>query len=103
MAGKPRVFVSRIIPEAGLSRIRAGCDAEVWPEPLPPSYDVLRQKVAGCDGPVSLLTDRVDWALMDAAPRLTQIAVTYARSALTAPGVYVGTVTALNVAGGTAK
>ncbi len=33
---------------------------------------------------------------VDAAPRSTRIAVTYARSALTAPGVYVGTVTALN-------
>ena len=33
---------------------------------------------------------------VDAAPRATQIAVTYARSALTAPGVYVGTVRALN-------
>jgi len=33
---------------------------------------------------------------VDAAPRATQIAVTYKRSALTAPGVYVGTVTALN-------
>ena len=33
---------------------------------------------------------------VDAAPRATQIAVTYARSALTAPGIYVGTVAALN-------
>ncbi|HEV8383170.1 MAG TPA: S8 family serine peptidase [Gemmatimonadales bacterium] len=33
---------------------------------------------------------------VDAAPRATQIDVTYSRSALTAPGVYVGTVTAFN-------
>lgn len=33
---------------------------------------------------------------VDAAPRATQIPVTYRRSALTTPGVYVGTVTALN-------
>src|SRR5216117_2451602 len=33
---------------------------------------------------------------VDAAPRATQIAVTYNRSALTAPGIYVGTVVALN-------
>ncbi len=33
---------------------------------------------------------------VDAAPRATQIAVTYQRSALTAPGMYVGTVTAVN-------
>ena len=33
---------------------------------------------------------------VDAAPRATQIPVTYQRSTLTAPGVYVGTVTAVN-------
>jgi len=33
---------------------------------------------------------------VDAAPRATQIPVTYHRNSLTAPGVYVGTVTALN-------
>jgi len=33
---------------------------------------------------------------VDAAPRATQIVVTYQRSALTAPGMYVGTVTARN-------
>ncbi len=70
MAGKPRVFVTRIIPEVGLTRLHAECDAEVWPEPLPPSYDVIRQKIANCDGLVSLLTDRIDPALLDAAPRL---------------------------------
>jgi glyoxylate reductase len=31
---------------------------------------VLRQKVAACEGLVSLLTDKIDAALMDAAPRL---------------------------------
>src|SRR5207237_5024051 len=33
---------------------------------------------------------------VDAGPRTTQIAVTYKRGAMTAPGVYVGTVTARN-------
>ena len=42
----------------------------------------------------------VPWLTVDdtvnAAPRATQIAVTYRRSALAAPGVYVGTITARN-------
>jgi glyoxylate reductase len=67
------VFVTRIIPEAGLARIRDETDAEVWPGPLPPPYEVLRQKVADCDGLVSLLTDRIDAALMESAPRLKVI------------------------------
>jgi glyoxylate reductase len=70
MAVKPKVFVSRIIPEMGLKPIREQCDTEVWPDPLPPPYAVLRKKVADCDGLVSLLTDKIDPELMDAAPRL---------------------------------
>jgi glyoxylate reductase len=67
---KPRVFVARRIPAAGLDRITAACDAEVWADPLPPPADVLREKVRDCVGLVSLLTDRVDAALLDAAPDL---------------------------------
>jgi glyoxylate reductase len=67
---KPKVFVTRRIPDAGLKRIREACDAEVWPDQLPPPADVLRAKVADCVGLVSLLTDKVDGALLAAAPKL---------------------------------
>jgi glyoxylate reductase len=67
---RPRVFVARRIPEAGLSLITAACDADVWPDRLPPPPDVLRQKVKDCDGLVSLLTDKIDAPLLEAAPRL---------------------------------
>jgi glyoxylate reductase len=70
MAGKPRVYVTRIIPEVGLNLIRQHTDAEIWPEQLPPPYDLIRQKVADCDGLVSLLTDRIDPTLLDSAPKL---------------------------------
>jgi glyoxylate reductase len=70
MAGKPKVFVARRIPAHGLDQITQQCDAEVWGEPLPPSYDLLKRKVADCDGLVSLLTDRIDPSLLDVAPRL---------------------------------
>jgi glyoxylate reductase len=67
---KPKVFVSRILPDAGLKLIKEACDAEIWPEPLPPPYDVLKRKVAGCAGVASLLTDKIDAGLLDAAPQL---------------------------------
>jgi glyoxylate reductase len=67
---KPKVFVTRLIPAAGLEPVRAYCDADVWTEPLPPSADVLRRKVAECEGLLSLLTERIDGPLLDAAPRL---------------------------------
>ena len=67
---KPKVFVARRIPDEGLTAIAAACDVDVWPDRLPPSAEVLRERVMDCDGLVSLLTDRVDAALLAAAPRL---------------------------------
>src|ERR1700683_1220396 len=69
MAGKPKVFVTRVLPELGLRQIVDGCDADVWGDPVPPT-EVLRARVAACDGLVSLLTDRIDGDLLDLAPRL---------------------------------
>jgi glyoxylate reductase len=73
MAAKPRVFVTRILPQAGLKLIQAVCDAEVWPDQMPPPAAVLRQRIGQCDGLVSLLTDRIDAPLLDQAPRLKVI------------------------------
>lgn len=70
MPSRPRVFVSRRIPEIGLKAIAAVCEVDVWTGPLPPPPEILRERVQDCDGLVSLLTDRVDAALLDAAPRL---------------------------------
>lgn len=67
---RPRVFVTRRIPESGLSRVLAACDTEVWPDRLPPPADVLREKVRDCDGLLSLLTDKIDADLLAAAPKL---------------------------------
>jgi glyoxylate reductase len=64
---KPRVFVTRTLPEAGLALVRDACDAEIWPEEVPPSRDVLLEKVRGVDGLLSLLTDPVDAEVIDAA------------------------------------
>jgi glyoxylate reductase len=68
---RPKVFVSRVIPEDGLVPIRAATEARIWPEDLPPPRAALLEAVAGCDGVVTLLTDRVDDEFLDAAgPRL---------------------------------
>ena len=68
---RPRVFVARLIPEEGLAPVRDACDADIWTDELPPPRDELLRRVAGCDGVLTLLTDRVDDELLDAAgPRL---------------------------------
>jgi len=92
----PKVFVARRIPEVGLAKVQAACEAEVWPDPLPPPRHVLLEKVAGCEGLLSLLTDRVDAELLAAAPKL-RVVSNYAVGfnnidvpACTARGVAVG-------------
>jgi glyoxylate reductase len=96
MPAKPKVFVSRIIPAVGLQRIKEACDADIWPEPLPPPAQVLLHKIASCDGLVALLTDRIDGPLLDLAPRLRVIsnfAVGFNNidiAAATARGIAVG-------------
>jgi glyoxylate reductase len=64
---KPRVFVSRVIPEEGLRRVREACDASVWEDELPPPRDALLGAIKGCDGVLTLLTDRVDDEFLDRA------------------------------------
>jgi lactate dehydrogenase-like 2-hydroxyacid dehydrogenase len=74
MSSKPKVFVSRVIPDRGLDRVLEACDAEVWQEELPPPRHVLLEKVRGLDGLLCLLTDPIDGELMDAAgPQLKVI------------------------------
>lgn len=62
-----RVFITRVIPAVGLDIVRAAAEVEVWPAELPPPREVLLEKVRGVDGLLSLLTDRVDDELLEAA------------------------------------
>ncbi len=62
-----KVFVARIIPDVGLNTLREAADVTVWPGELPPTRTELLANVKGMDGIVSLLTDKVDGEVMDAA------------------------------------
>ena len=64
---KPKVFVTRVIPEKGLGIIREYCEVDVWQNELPPTRDELLQSVRGIDGLLSLLTDTIDSEVMDEA------------------------------------
>ena len=64
---KPKVFVTRIIRDKGLDPVKEACQADIWPEELPPSREVLLERVRGVDGLLCLLTDRIDGEVMDAA------------------------------------
>jgi glyoxylate reductase len=69
-----RCVVTRRLPGPALDRLAAVHDVEVWPGELPPPAGDLRALAASADGLLCLLTDRIDAALLDAAPRLRAIA-----------------------------
>ena len=75
---RPRVFVARRIPDAGLAPILAACSADVWEDELPPPRDELLRRVSGCDGVLTLLTDRVDDEFLDAAGTGLKVVANYA-------------------------
>jgi lactate dehydrogenase-like 2-hydroxyacid dehydrogenase len=94
---RPRVFVGRRIPDDGLEPIVAGTDAVVWPDELPPPREELLRSVAGCDGVLTLLTDRVDDEFLDSAGPQLKVVSNYAVGfdnvdvpACTARGIPVG-------------
>ena len=68
---KPKVFVTRVIPDRGLQKILTATEATVWQDELPPPREKLLATAHDCDGLVTLLTDKVDDELFDAAPKLS--------------------------------
>jgi len=65
------VYVARRLPDPAMDRLRQQVDMTVWPtDELPPPREVLLKAAAASDGLLSLLTDRIDGALLDAAPRV---------------------------------
>src|SRR5215212_3216863 len=67
MMPKPKVFVTRAIPEKGFEIIRDFCDVDLWPDELPPVQHELLRHVRGVNGLLCLLTDKIDSAVMEEA------------------------------------
>jgi glyoxylate reductase len=69
------VFVTRTVPGSALDLLReAGHEVEVWPGELPPPPAVLAEKLANADAALTMVTDGIDAATMEASPRLRVIA-----------------------------
>jgi lactate dehydrogenase-like 2-hydroxyacid dehydrogenase len=68
------VFVTRAVPGDALQRLRDAHEVAVWDGAMPPEAAVLREALADAEGLLCLLTERIDGALLDAAPRLRAIA-----------------------------
>ncbi len=93
---KPKVYVTRHLPEIAREELEKACEIEIWDRETPPPYENLIEKVADKEGLLCLLTDRIDAVLMNAAPNLkviSQCAVGYDNidvNAAAARGISVG-------------
>lgn len=78
-ADRPRVFVTRTLPGGDdegspLARVHAAAHAEVWPEVSPPPTETLADRAHSCEALLTMLTERVDAALLNRSPRLRVVA-----------------------------
>ncbi len=71
---KSKVYVTRELPDRGLRVIKEKFDVEVWPEYYPPPKKVIIEKAAKVDALATLLSDKIDAEVFDAAPSLRIVA-----------------------------
>lgn len=73
--GKPKVYITRQLPESEIESLLKCADVKMWPheeEPVP--RDILLKEVAEVDGIISMLSDKIDAKVFEAAPSLKIIA-----------------------------
>jgi len=72
---RPSVYLTRKLPEEARAIVAAACDFAEWPEEQTPvPRDELLRRIAGVDGVLTLLTERVDGGFLDAAPHCRVVA-----------------------------
>ncbi len=72
---KPRVFISRRIPQPALDLIAAVCEYSMWDHLAPPApRDVFLREAARSDGVLVMPSERIDVEFLDAAPRCRVVA-----------------------------
>ena len=70
-----RIVVTGRIPDAAIEKLRLEHEVDAWPGPESISPEELLRRVAGAEAILSLLTERVDGELLDAAgPQLKVVA-----------------------------
>ena len=72
--GKPRVLVTREVFDETLNYLRQHCEVLDNQRDVPYVPEALGKALADCDGMMCALTDKVDAALLAAAPRLKAVA-----------------------------
>ncbi len=71
---KPKVFVTRQIPQNGIAILKKSCEVRVHPHPHTISTVELKRGVMWCDALLPLLTDAINSEVLDWNPRLKIVA-----------------------------
>lgn len=92
---KPRVFLTRRIPEEGIRRLQDKFELKIWPEEGPPPRNVLFKEIKDIDALITTVSDKIDGELISSA-RVLKVIAQYAVGidnidieAATRQGVYV--------------
>src|SRR3954467_8006428 len=69
-----KVFITRTFPFEALERLQAEHEVDVWDDNAPPPRDVLLERAARADALLTIITEKVDAELFDAAPSVKAVA-----------------------------
>src|SRR5580658_8388778 len=70
---RARVIVTRAIAPDAIAKLRRGAEVEVWTRATPPPYAEIIRRARDVEGLLTMVTDRVDAALIASAPKLRVI------------------------------
>ncbi|OPY67415.1 MAG: putative 2-hydroxyacid dehydrogenase [Syntrophorhabdus sp. PtaU1.Bin002] len=93
---KPKVYITRRIPEPGISLIEQSCDVILHPHDEPPTHEEIMDHIRDKDALLCLLSDRIDREIIEAGPNLKVISTFSVGfehidvAAATRKGIYIG-------------
>jgi glyoxylate reductase len=71
---RPKIYITRKIPEEALSMLNEACEVRMWNEKdVPVPRWILETEISDIDGIYTLLTETIDEALLNKAPKLKVI------------------------------
>ncbi|MBK9711800.1 MAG: D-glycerate dehydrogenase [Kouleothrix sp.] len=72
---RPTAYITRRVPQPAIDIVAAACDYAIWDrEEQPVPREVLLREAAKADGLLTILSERIDAALLDAASRCRVVA-----------------------------
>jgi glyoxylate reductase len=69
-----KVFITRAFPFAALKRLESAHEVDLWDDNAPPPRDALLERAAQADALLTIITEKVDAELFDAAPSVRAVA-----------------------------